>query len=81
MTLSKLEKGEKNLVFRPQPNKAKFKWEIGMEFSSLIQFKDVLIDHALEDDKCVNFKENGKIRVKTMCTDLGCNWLIYCSKI
>nr|KYP37207.1 hypothetical protein KK1_041613 [Cajanus cajan]KYP37210.1 hypothetical protein KK1_041616 [Cajanus cajan] len=52
-----------------------YKFEVGMEFSSLQDFKDAIKEHSVLNGRQVKFLKNDKRRVRVVCKQ-GCDGLI-----
>ncbi|GMY19345.1 hypothetical protein FCV25MIE_14584 [Fagus crenata] len=58
-------------VYKP-PKKAKYiKFEIGMKFNSLQEFKNAVTDYAVHGGHGIRFEKNDKVRVRAVCKK-GC---------
>jgi hypothetical protein len=67
-------------MYKP-PKKAKYiKFEIGMKFNSLEEFKNVVTDYAIHGGHGIQFEKNDKVRVKAVCKK-GCKWVAYAVKM
>ena len=57
-----------------------FKFSVGMEFSSLQQFKDVVREHNLLNGRKIKFPKNDKLRVRAVCMfNQKCGYNVYVS--
>ncbi|GMY10316.1 hypothetical protein FCV25MIE_05555 [Fagus crenata] len=67
-------------VYKP-PKKAKYiKFEIGMKFNSLQEFKNAVTDYAVHGGHGIRFEKNDKVRVRAVCKK-GCKWVTYAVKM
>jgi hypothetical protein len=67
-------------VYKP-PKKAKYiKFEIGMKFNSLEEFKNAVTDYAVHGGHGIRFEKNDKVRVRAVCKK-GCKWVAYAVKM
>uniref|UniRef100_A0A2N9EMB4 SWIM-type domain-containing protein n=1 Tax=Fagus sylvatica TaxID=28930 RepID=A0A2N9EMB4_FAGSY len=67
-------------VYKP-PKKAKYiKFEIGMKFNSLQEFKNAVTDYAVHGGHGIRFEKNDKVRVRAVCKK-GCKWVAYAVKM
>ena len=59
-----------------------FKFSIGMEFSSLQLFKDVVQEHNVLNERRIKFAENDKWRVRAVCKfNKKCGYTIFVSRV
>ncbi|XP_057451399.1 uncharacterized protein LOC130743252 [Lotus japonicus] len=58
-----------------------FKFSLGMDFSSLLQFKDALHDHFVTNGREFEYMKNDSIRCRVKCRSKGCPFVILCSKV
>lgn len=56
------------------------KFELGVLFNSLNDFKDAINDYAVKGGWNIRFVKNDKTRVRAKCVE-GCKWVAYCSKV
>ena len=77
--------GRKYPIFRGEDMCKEFKFKLGMEFSSLKQFKQALMEHSVLNGREVKFVKNDDVRVRAICKRkcgfLKCGFLILCSKV
>ena len=59
---------------------ADFQFKVGMEFSSLKQFKDAIIEHSVLNGRQLRFQKNDTLRVRVRCKE-NCGFMAYCSKV
>ena len=71
--------GRKYPIFRGEDMCKEFKFKLGMEFSSLKQFKQALMEHSVLNGREVKFVKNDDVRVRAICKR-KCGFLILCSK-
>ncbi|KAJ1390110.1 Transposase, MuDR, plant [Sesbania bispinosa] len=57
-----------------------FKWKVGMEFASLLEFKDAMLEHSLLNGKEIKFVKNDLVRARAVCTR-KCPFTVLCSKV
>ncbi|KAK7244700.1 hypothetical protein RIF29_39526 [Crotalaria pallida] len=67
-------------LFREEQMGKNFKFKLGMEFSSLNQFKDAILEHSVLIGKEVKFKKNDSNRVRVVCSQ-HCDYLVFCSRV
>jgi len=59
-----------------------FKFKVGMEFSSLKQFKDAILEHNVLNSREVKFVKNDKDRCRVVCKKkIECRYLVFCSRV
>ncbi|XP_058776094.1 uncharacterized protein LOC131650398 [Vicia villosa] len=59
-----------------------FKIKVGMEFSSLRQFKTCILEHNVLNGRDVRFEKNDAVRCRVVCKEKGqCNYTVLCSKV
>lgn len=59
-----------------------FKFSIGMEFSSLQLFKDVVQEHNVLNNREIKFAENDKWKVRAVCKfNKKCGYTIFVSRV
>ena len=56
-----------------------FEFKIGMEFSSLEQFKEAIMEHSVLNGKEVKFQKNDAVRCRVVCKN-KCGFLVLVSK-
>jgi len=68
--------------FRIEDLTKTFKFTVGMEFSSLKQFKNAILEHNVLNGKEVKFKKNDANRVRVRCTSEDiCNYTVFVSRV
>ena len=61
---------------------ADFKFNPGLEFTSLIQYKDAVIEHSVLNGWEIFFPKNDRTRVLAQCKKKDiCKWRVLCSKV
>ncbi|WVZ01678.1 hypothetical protein V8G54_022484 [Vigna mungo] len=65
--------------YRQDARNKSFKFELGMEFCSLKEFKNALLEHGVLNGKKVKFVKNDLNRVRVVCKN-KCGFLIMASK-
>ena len=75
-----LNVGPKFSKYKPEDMKKDFKFKLGMEFSSLKDFKYALMEHSVLNGKEVKFVKNDHKRVRAVCKR-KCGFLIMVSKV
>lgn len=59
-----------------------FKFEVGMEFSSLKQFKDAILEHSVLNSREIKFVKNDKHRCRVVCKKkTEYRYLVFCSRV
>lgn len=59
-----------------------FKFTLGMEFSSLQQFKDAVREHNALNGRKIKFAKNDKLRVRAVCKfNKKCGYVVLVSKV
>ncbi|XP_039687906.1 uncharacterized protein [Medicago truncatula] len=80
--ISSDEEGNGRAVF-PQFNPAaqfgQIQFEVGMEFDTLMTFKDVVKDYIIFYGRNIKWAKNDKDRARAKCAQDECKWEIYCS--
>ena len=77
---SDVEKRPKFIKFRPEQMRADFQFKVGMEFCSLKQFKDTVIEYLVLNGRQLRFQKNDTLRVRVRCKE-NCGFMAYCSKV
>ena len=72
--------GRKYPIFKGEDMCKEFKFKLGMEFSSLKQFKQALMEHSVLNGREVKFFKNDDVRVRAICKR-KCEFLVLCSKV
>lgn len=72
--------GPRYSLYKPPKKAANIKFEVGMMFNSLQDFKTAVTDYAVNGGWAVTFVKNDKIRVRAVWKE-GCKWTVYCSKM
>jgi len=72
--------GPKFSKYRPEDMMKDFKFKLGMEFCSLKNFKQTLMEHSVLNGKEVKFVKNDQKRVRVICKK-KCGFLIMVSKV
>jgi len=58
------------------------KFKLGMEFSSLRQFKDAILEHNVLNNREVMFVKNDTNRCRVVCKKKSqCGYLVFCSRV
>ena len=79
---SDTEKGPEYERFRMEHMHKKFKFKIGMEFSSLKEFKDAIIEWTVINGYECKFLKNDKERCRAVCkSNSNCEWKALCSEV
>ncbi|KAH7861243.1 hypothetical protein Vadar_023663 [Vaccinium darrowii] len=66
--------------FKPVDRPTNIRFEKGMLFSSLQQFKLAITEYAVHGGYAIKFVKNDKQRVRTVC-EKPCPWVILCAKL
>jgi len=72
--------GPKFCKIRPEDMNKDFKFKLGMEFGSLKDFKQALMEHSVLNGKEVKFVKNDQKRVRAICKK-KCGFLIMASRV
>ena len=80
MDIADGEGGRKYPIFRGEEMCKEFKFILGMEFCSLKQFKQALMEHFVLNGREVKFIKNDDVRVRVICKR-KCGILILCNKV
>lgn len=76
------EPDRRHLQFRPEDMRPEFKFRVGMEFTSLQQFKEAAKDHATLTGRGITFPKNDFDRVRAVCKKKDqCPFVMLCSKV
>ncbi|CAB4269065.1 unnamed protein product [Prunus armeniaca] len=74
--------GDKNwLEFNAATDMADTKFEIGMLFTDCKVFRAAVREHSILQKRDVVFIRNKALKLKVVCGDLDCEWMIYDSKM
>jgi len=68
------------LIFMGEDMSKEFKFRFGMEFCSLKQFKQALMEHFVLNGREIKFIKNDNVRVRAIFKR-KCGFLILCSKV
>lgn len=76
------ERGDRPVFpqFNEEANFGNVNLELGMEFTTLQQFKTVVKDYNIHLGREVIWKKNDKIRCRAKCGNPTCRWEIYCAR-
>ena len=66
--------------FRPEDMNKDFKFKLGMEFGSLKDFKQALMEHSVLNGKEVKFVKNDQKQVRAICKK-KCGFVIMASRV
>ena len=66
--------------FQPHEMGRDFKFEVGMDFDSINQFKASIKEYANMHGFGLKFKKNDNVRCRVICQD-SCEWMAYVSKV
>ncbi|KAL8098301.1 hypothetical protein AgCh_031170 [Apium graveolens] len=79
--VKKMRKNKLSRVYNPKDVKnGSIKWEVGMAFASIGEFRDVVRLYGIIERRALKFTTNDKLRCKVVCED-KCPFYIWCSKI
>ncbi|KAK7361174.1 hypothetical protein VNO77_03220 [Canavalia gladiata] len=67
-------------IFRKEDMCKTFKFELGMEFKSLKDFKEAIQEHSVLNGKQIKFVKNDVVRVRVICSK-SCEFKALCSKV
>ena len=65
--------------FRASIDMGEVQLKVGMLFASASEFKQALREYALQQGKDITFVKNETTRVRAICTNRGCKWVVYSS--
>ncbi|XP_058761902.1 uncharacterized protein LOC131657970 [Vicia villosa] len=74
------EKNPKYEKFRSELMNKDFKFKLGMEFNSLVEFKDAIREWSVLNGREIRFVKNENYRVRVECKG-KCGFLALCSKV
>ncbi|KAK7259984.1 hypothetical protein RIF29_25648 [Crotalaria pallida] len=74
------EQGPQFPIFNPATLKKEYKWEVGLEFTSLAVFKQAILEHSVLNGKSVKFVKNDKERVRVACKS-DCGFVAYVARV
>jgi len=77
---SNYEKGSKYVKYRKEQLGKSYEFRLGMEFNSLDDFKDAIVEWNVLNGHHIKFVKNDKIRVRAVCRE-KCGFLAFCSKV
>ena len=63
--------------FRASTDMGKLQLKVGMLFASATEFKQALREYAIQQGKDITFVKNETTRVRAICTNRGCKWVVY----
>ncbi|XP_028779040.1 uncharacterized protein LOC114735508 [Neltuma alba] len=78
------DEGEGNVNrvrYNPVEMCKEFKFVLGMEFTSIGQFKDAVREYALLHGYEIKFVKNDKVRCRVKCAHVECKWLMFVSQV
>ncbi|XP_028791136.1 uncharacterized protein LOC114747018 [Neltuma alba] len=78
------DEGEGNVNrvrYNPVEMCKEFKFVLGMEFTSIGQFKDAIREYALLHGYEIKFVKNDKVRCRVKCAHVECKWLMFVSQM
>ncbi|GMY06045.1 hypothetical protein FCV25MIE_01284 [Fagus crenata] len=67
-------------IFRPVARAKDIRFELGMLFTSTKQFKEAIIEYAVEGGWGIRFVKNDKVRVRAICQE-GCKFIAFLAKL
>ncbi|KAH7861551.1 hypothetical protein Vadar_027631 [Vaccinium darrowii] len=70
----------RKVYYKPAHRPENIRFEKGMFFSSLAQFKMAVTEYAVHGGYAIKFKKNDKERVRAVC-EAHCPWVILCAKL
>lgn len=68
-------------MFKKEELGKNFKFQLGMKFNSLVDFKDAMIEYLILIRREVKFPKNDKIRVRVLCKSKGCSFKALVSQV
>ncbi|KAJ1440952.1 Transposase, MuDR, plant [Sesbania bispinosa] len=66
--------------FKKEDMGKEFKFKLGIEFSSLKEFKDAILEHSVLNGREIIFEKNDKVRVRVRCKQT-CDFVALISKV
>ncbi|XP_028788237.1 uncharacterized protein LOC114744204 [Neltuma alba] len=70
-----------NRTYNPSEMCKNFQFKLGMEFTSIGQFKNVVREYALLNGYELKFIKNDKVRCRVKCAQEECKWLMFVSQV
>lgn len=74
-------KRRKNKVFKKCDFDKHYKFKVGLEFSSLSEFKEVIMEHAVLNGRELKYVKNDAMRARVKCRNDKCGFLALCSRV
>jgi hypothetical protein len=74
------ESGPKYEKFRKEQLNAQYQFKLGMEFNSMKEFKDAIIEWNVLKGHQIKMPKNEPGRVRVVCKE-ECGYLVFCSKV
>ncbi|RYR11455.1 hypothetical protein Ahy_B04g068979 [Arachis hypogaea] len=53
--------------------------EVEMTFTTKMEFKEAMREYCIQKGRRVWFKKNDNVRMRAVCKDESCGWLVYAS--
>ncbi|RYQ84067.1 hypothetical protein Ahy_B10g102960 [Arachis hypogaea] len=53
--------------------------EVGITFTTKIEFKEDVREYCIQEGRRIWFKKNDNVRMRAVCKDASCGWLVYTS--
>ncbi|RYQ82851.1 hypothetical protein Ahy_B10g101414 [Arachis hypogaea] len=66
-------------AFREGGRFGELRLEVGMTFTTKMEFKEVVREYCIQEGRRIWFKKNDNVRMKAVCKDASCGWLVYAS--
>nr|XP_025703989.1 uncharacterized protein LOC112805880 [Arachis hypogaea] len=63
-------------TFRKGGRFGELRLEVGMTFTTKMEFKEAMREYCIQEGRRIWFKKNDNVRMKAVCKDESCGWLI-----
>ncbi|XP_016206765.1 uncharacterized protein LOC107647162 [Arachis ipaensis] len=68
-----------SLHFREERRFGELRLEVGMTFTTKMEFKEAVREYCIQEGRRILFKKNDNVRMRAVCKDESCGWLVYAS--
>ncbi|RYR67684.1 hypothetical protein Ahy_A03g014070 [Arachis hypogaea] len=77
--LEKVDSDDVFLAFRKGGRFGELRLEVGMTFTTKMEFKEAVREYCIQEGRMIWFKKNDNVKMKAVCKDESCGWLVYAS--
>ncbi|RYR66955.1 hypothetical protein Ahy_A03g013162 [Arachis hypogaea] len=66
-------------AFREEGRFGELRLEVGMNFTTKMEFKEAVREYCIQEGRRIWFKKNDNVRMRAVCKEESCGWLVYAS--